>query len=47
VTSTDATAAGQGRAGVWNLPNILTMIRIALVPFFCLVPHRGRAGAAQ
>jgi CDP-diacylglycerol--glycerol-3-phosphate 3-phosphatidyltransferase len=34
VTSTDATAAGPGRAGVWNLPNILTMIRIALVPFF-------------
>jgi CDP-diacylglycerol--glycerol-3-phosphate 3-phosphatidyltransferase len=34
VTSTDATAAGPGRAGVWNLPNVLTMIRIALVPFF-------------
>ena len=34
MTSTDATAAGQGRAGVWNLPNVLTMIRIALVPFF-------------
>ena len=34
MTSTDATAAGRGRAGVWNLPNILTMIRIALVPFF-------------
>jgi CDP-diacylglycerol--glycerol-3-phosphate 3-phosphatidyltransferase len=34
VTSTDATAAGPGRAGVWNLPNILTMLRIALVPFF-------------
>jgi CDP-diacylglycerol--glycerol-3-phosphate 3-phosphatidyltransferase len=34
VTSTDATAAGQGRAGVWNLPNVLTMLRIALVPFF-------------
>jgi CDP-diacylglycerol--glycerol-3-phosphate 3-phosphatidyltransferase len=34
VTSTDATAAGSGRAGVWNLPNVLTMIRIALVPFF-------------
>ena len=34
MTSTDATAAGPGRAGVWNLPNILTMIRIALVPFF-------------
>lgn len=34
MTSTDATAAGQGRAGVWNLPNVLTMLRIALVPFF-------------
>jgi CDP-diacylglycerol--glycerol-3-phosphate 3-phosphatidyltransferase len=34
VTSTDATAAGHGRAGVWNLPNVLTMLRIALVPFF-------------
>jgi CDP-diacylglycerol--glycerol-3-phosphate 3-phosphatidyltransferase len=34
VTSTDATAAGPGRAGVWNLPNVLTMLRIALVPFF-------------
>ncbi|WP_461174503.1 CDP-diacylglycerol--glycerol-3-phosphate 3-phosphatidyltransferase [Arthrobacter sp. Z1-9] len=34
MTSTDATAAGPGRAGVWNLPNILTMLRIALVPFF-------------
>jgi CDP-diacylglycerol--glycerol-3-phosphate 3-phosphatidyltransferase/cardiolipin synthase len=34
VTSTDATAAGSSRAGVWNLPNILTMLRIALVPFF-------------
>jgi CDP-diacylglycerol--glycerol-3-phosphate 3-phosphatidyltransferase len=34
VTSTDATAAGKGRAEVWNLPNVLTMLRIALVPFF-------------
>ena len=34
MTSTDATAAGSGRAGVWNLPNVLTMLRIALVPFF-------------
>ncbi|MGX1161638.1 CDP-diacylglycerol--glycerol-3-phosphate 3-phosphatidyltransferase/cardiolipin synthase [Arthrobacter sp. SLBN-100] len=34
MTSTDATAAGPNRAGVWNLPNILTMLRIALVPFF-------------
>ncbi|MGF9650153.1 CDP-diacylglycerol--glycerol-3-phosphate 3-phosphatidyltransferase [Pseudarthrobacter oxydans] len=34
MTSTDATAAGPGRAGVWNLPNVLTMLRIALVPFF-------------
>ena len=34
MTSTDATAAGPSRAGVWNLPNILTMLRIALVPFF-------------
>ncbi|WP_285314139.1 CDP-diacylglycerol--glycerol-3-phosphate 3-phosphatidyltransferase [Pseudarthrobacter sp. fls2-241-R2A-168] len=34
MTSTDATAAGSSRAGVWNLPNILTMLRIGLVPFF-------------
>ena len=34
MTSTDATAAGSSRAGVWNLPNVLTMLRIALVPFF-------------
>ncbi|MFD5279002.1 CDP-diacylglycerol--glycerol-3-phosphate 3-phosphatidyltransferase [Pseudarthrobacter sp. NPDC058362] len=34
MTSTDATTAGPGRAGVWNLPNVLTMLRIALVPFF-------------
>ena len=34
MTSSDATAAGPGRAGVWNLPNVLTMLRIALVPFF-------------
>jgi len=34
VTSTDATAAGSSRAGVWNLPNVLTMLRIVLVPFF-------------
>lgn len=31
VTSTDA---GNARSTVWNLPNILTMLRIALVPFF-------------
>jgi CDP-diacylglycerol--glycerol-3-phosphate 3-phosphatidyltransferase/cardiolipin synthase len=34
VTSTEATAAGSSSAGIWNLPNILTMLRIALVPFF-------------
>jgi CDP-diacylglycerol--glycerol-3-phosphate 3-phosphatidyltransferase len=34
VTSTEATAAGSSSSGIWNLPNILTMLRIALVPFF-------------
>ncbi|MGM9473695.1 CDP-diacylglycerol--glycerol-3-phosphate 3-phosphatidyltransferase [Pseudarthrobacter sp. YS3] len=34
MTSTEATAAGSSSAGIWNLPNILTMLRIALVPFF-------------
>ncbi|MBT2530580.1 CDP-diacylglycerol--glycerol-3-phosphate 3-phosphatidyltransferase [Arthrobacter sp. ISL-48] len=34
MTSTEATAAGPSSAGIWNLPNILTMLRIALVPFF-------------
>jgi CDP-diacylglycerol--glycerol-3-phosphate 3-phosphatidyltransferase/cardiolipin synthase len=34
VTSTEATAAGSSSAGIWNLPNILTMLRIVLVPFF-------------
>ena len=33
MTSTDA-AAGPTPSRVWNLPNILTMLRIALVPFF-------------
>ena len=33
MTSTDA-AAGPSPSRVWNLPNILTMLRIALVPFF-------------
>ena len=34
MTSTEATAAGSSSPGIWNLPNILTMLRIALVPFF-------------
>lgn len=34
MTSTEATAAGPSSSGIWNLPNILTMLRIALVPFF-------------
>jgi CDP-diacylglycerol--glycerol-3-phosphate 3-phosphatidyltransferase len=34
VTSTEATAAGSNSSGIWNLPNILTMLRIVLVPFF-------------
>jgi CDP-diacylglycerol--glycerol-3-phosphate 3-phosphatidyltransferase len=34
VTSTEATAAGSSSSRIWNLPNILTMLRIALVPFF-------------
>jgi CDP-diacylglycerol--glycerol-3-phosphate 3-phosphatidyltransferase/cardiolipin synthase len=34
VTSTEATAAGSSSSRIWNLPNVLTMLRIALVPFF-------------
>ena len=34
MTSTEATAAGSNSSGIWNLPNILTMLRIVLVPFF-------------
>lgn len=34
MTSTEATAAGSSSSRIWNLPNILTMLRIALVPFF-------------
>ncbi|WP_457966632.1 CDP-diacylglycerol--glycerol-3-phosphate 3-phosphatidyltransferase [Arthrobacter sp. D1-29] len=34
MTSTEATAAGSSSSRIWNLPNVLTMLRIALVPFF-------------
>ncbi|CAM3084382.1 Putative CDP-diacylglycerol--glycerol-3-phosphate 3-phosphatidyl-transferase 2 [Arthrobacter ulcerisalmonis] len=34
MTSTDPSTTGSSPAQVWNLPNILTMIRILLVPFF-------------
>lgn len=34
MTSSEATAAGSNSSGIWNLPNILTMLRIVLVPFF-------------
>lgn len=34
MTSTEAAAAGSNSSGIWNLPNILTMLRIVLVPFF-------------
>lgn len=33
MTSTEAHSAGSS-SGIWNLPNILTMLRIVLVPFF-------------
>jgi CDP-diacylglycerol--glycerol-3-phosphate 3-phosphatidyltransferase len=33
VTSTEANSSGSA-SGIWNLPNILTMLRIVLVPFF-------------
>ncbi|GAP54573.1 putative CDP-diacylglycerol--glycerol-3-phosphate 3-phosphatidyl-transferase 2 [Arthrobacter sp. Hiyo6] len=33
MTSTEAHSSGSA-SGIWNLPNILTMLRIALVPFF-------------
>lgn len=34
MTSTEATAGGSNSSGIWNLPNVLTMLRIVLVPFF-------------
>ena len=34
MTSTEATAAGSNSSGIWNLPNILSMLRMVLVPFF-------------
>jgi len=33
VTTSEGSKAGSG-SEIWNLPNILTMLRIALVPFF-------------
>lgn len=33
MTSTEAHSTGSS-SGIWNLPNILTMLRIVLVPFF-------------
>ncbi|MDV8150097.1 CDP-diacylglycerol--glycerol-3-phosphate 3-phosphatidyltransferase [Arthrobacter sp. B10-11] len=33
MTSTEANSSGSA-SGIWNLPNILTMLRIVLVPFF-------------
>lgn len=33
MTSTDANSSGPAQR-IWNLPNILTMLRIAMVPFF-------------
>jgi CDP-diacylglycerol--glycerol-3-phosphate 3-phosphatidyltransferase len=39
VPNTEATASGSSSSGIWNLPNILTMLGIALVPVFvwCLL----------
>lgn len=32
-----STPAAQGASQIWNLPNVLTMLRIALVPFFVVL----------
>jgi CDP-diacylglycerol--glycerol-3-phosphate 3-phosphatidyltransferase len=34
VTTSDGRKAGSSSSDIWNLPNILTMLRIVLVPFF-------------
>jgi CDP-diacylglycerol--glycerol-3-phosphate 3-phosphatidyltransferase len=34
VTTSDGSKAGSSSSDIWNLPNILTMLRIVLVPFF-------------
>lgn len=34
MTSPNVTASSSNASGIWNLPNILTMLRIVLVPFF-------------
>ncbi|XQZ29723.1 CDP-diacylglycerol--glycerol-3-phosphate 3-phosphatidyltransferase [Arthrobacter sp. NyZ413] len=34
MTTSEANNTGAGSSGIWNLPNILTMLRIVLVPFF-------------
>lgn len=34
MTTPDGSKAGSGSSDIWNLPNILTMLRIVLVPFF-------------
>jgi CDP-diacylglycerol--glycerol-3-phosphate 3-phosphatidyltransferase len=34
VTTSEGSKAGSSSSDIWNLPNILTMLRIVLVPFF-------------
>ena len=34
MTTSDGSKAGSSSSVIWNLPNILTMLRIVLVPFF-------------
>jgi CDP-diacylglycerol--glycerol-3-phosphate 3-phosphatidyltransferase/cardiolipin synthase len=34
VTTSEGSNAGSSSSDIWNLPNILTMLRIVLVPFF-------------
>lgn len=34
MTTSDGSKAGSSSSDIWNLPNILTMLRIVLVPFF-------------
>lgn len=46
MTTSEGSQAGSG-SEIWNLPNILTMLRIALVPFFIwfLLADNGEYGA--
>ncbi|GAA4041562.1 hypothetical protein GCM10023063_29360 [Arthrobacter methylotrophus] len=46
MTTSDGSKAGFSSSDIWNLPNLLTMLRIVLVPFFVwfLLADNGRHG---